>query len=474
LFYTDGMFTDLATEPFPGSVDAWAEYGADVAVDAPALLPRDPVEQITDVATLLAVHTAEQYEAVAAARRDAIRTARSRACADEMVDRSLRLELAAALRITEYAAGDLMARSTALVDRYPQALDALHRARITDQHARFLVDVLEGAAPVVRSRLIDGAVGLAQELPAGAFRRRLRDLVAAATVETLAEKQRRAVDERRVYVEPVGEGMSRLTAHLPTVEAHAIFDRLTRMGAAIVGRRARADSPALRSDVGGSDADGSEPGRDERTLDQVRADILCDLLIDGHCDGHPTATQGIRPTVVVTVPALALLGAQTGSSTVEGVGPIPLERARELCGSAAGWMRVLTHPETGAVLSVGRTRYDPPPELRRLVRWRAERCMAPGCVMPSSRCEIDHTIAWSDGGPTAAENLAPLCPGHHTVKHHGGWRIVQVPGSGGAVEWTSPYGRRYRVEPERRMPFFRPAAETAATGTADADVPAPF
>ena len=75
---------------------------------------------------------------------------------------------------------------------------------------------------------------------------------------------------------------------------------------------------------------------------------------------------------------------------VEGVGPIPVERARELAGGADAWMRVLTHPETGMVLSVGRDQYRPPPALRRLVKWRADRCMGPGCGIPASRCEIDH------------------------------------------------------------------------------------
>ncbi|MET0828173.1 MAG: HNH endonuclease signature motif containing protein, partial [Microbacterium sp.] len=130
---------------------------------------------------------------------------------------------------------------------------------------------------------------------------------------------------------------------------------------------------------------------------------------------------------------------------MEGVGPIPIGRARELCGGDADWMRVLTHPETGMVLSVGRTRYAPPAALRRLVKWRADRCMGPGCGMPASRCEVDHTISWEDGGDTALENLAPLCKGHHQVKHHGGWHLRQIPDSGGAVEWTSPAGRRYQV-----------------------------
>ncbi len=447
------MVTDIDAEPDPGWWDEAALY-------EPALLPRDPVAQVTDVATLVALHTAEQYACVAEARRDAMRAAPVRACTDEMVDRSLRLELAAALRITEYAAGDLMARATALVERYPSALEALRNARITDQHARFLVDVLDAAEPAVRSRLAERAVELAEELPAGTFRRRLRELVALVTAETAVQSHTRALEGRYVRVDAAADGMSRLTAYLPSVEAQAIFDRLTRMGRAITGRRG--DSRAHAST--------DESKADERTLDQVRADVLCDLLIDGRCEAHTSAVRGIRPTVMVTVPVLSLLAGETvdrpggAGATVEGVGPIPIAEARRLSGGAKSWMRVLTHPETGAVLSVGRDRYDPPPELRRLVRWRAERCMAPGCTMPASRCEIDHTLAWQNGGATSADNLAPLCTGHHTVKHHGGWSVVQVPDSGGVVEWTSPYGRRYLVEPERRMPVFRPETPSVDDG----------
>ena len=99
-----------------------------------------------------------------------------------------------------------------------------------------------------------------------------------------------------------------------------------------------------------------------RTLDQIRADVIADLLIEGRTDLHPAEARGIRATVAVTVPVLALLeSAHEGAepAVVEGVGPIPVERARELAGGAEGWMRVLTHPETGMVLSVGRDRFAP-------------------------------------------------------------------------------------------------------------------
>ncbi|RKT31393.1 hypothetical protein DEU34_2460, partial [Microbacterium sp. AG1240] len=52
-----------------------------------------------------------------------------------------------------------------------------------------------------------------------------------------------------------------------------------------------------------------------------------------------------------------------------------------------------------------------------------------------------------------------LCVGHHTIKHHGGWRVTPIPDSGGALEWASPSGRRFVVRPERKVPVFRPAPD---------------
>jgi hypothetical protein len=82
--------------------------------------------------------------------------------------------------------------------------------------------------------------------------------------------------------------------------------------------------------------------------------------------------------------------------------------------------------------------------------------------MPASRCDVDHNIAWADGGHTSLSNNAPFCRGHHIVKHHADWTVRQIPGSGGAIEWTSPTGRRYVVEPERRIPAFRPDPASGA------------
>ena len=414
------------------------------------------LDVVVGLAEMMAVCAAEQLQRIDELRRAYLADAEAAGQRfTDVVMRGLRLEVAAAVRITEHAAGSLIGLAEALVHRYPSALGALGRARITQRHAEILVGGLDELEPELRAGLFDRALALAEAQPVGEFRRSLRTLVESARVVTLAERHETAIAHRRVYVEPVGDGMA-WTHHLgPQIEAHAAYGRAT------------AIAKTIRAQAG-----------ETRTLDQIRADVIADLLIEGTTTAHPPEARGIRATVVVTVPALALLEetddavAATGAdpATVEGVGPIPIGRARELCGGDANWMRVLTHPETGMVLSVGRTQYSPPASLRRLVKWRADRCMGPGCGMPASRCEVDHTIAWEHAGHTALQNLAPLCRGHHKVKHHGGWQLRQIPDSGGTVEWTSPAGRRYRVAPERRVPVF---TVTASPDTPTNDQP-PF
>lgn len=408
----------------------------------------DALDRVVEVADMMAVFAAQRLLQVNAMRREALEDAavHGRALTD-VIERGVRLELAAGLRITEHAAGEMIAQAAALVERYPAVLDSLGGARMTERHAEILVDLMEEVEPELRGDLVPQAIRLAEHHPVGSFRRKLRRLIDTVRSVTLAERHEEALARRRVVVEPAEDAMAWLHAYLPAVEAQAIFGRTTAMAKAMITNE-----------------------EETRTLDQVRADVLCDLLIDGDTASLDRGARGIRASVVVTVPVLALLAADDrerddaglAPASVEGVGPIPLDRARELCGGDGGWMRILTHPETGAVLSVGRELYRPPAALAKLVKWRADRCMAPGCGMPASRCEIDHTLAWSDGGTTGLDNLAPICRGHHRVKHHGGWRVRQVPDSGGAVAWTSPAGREYTVKPERRYPMFHPSAAADA------------
>ena len=109
---------------------------------------------------------------------------------------------------------------------------------------------------------------------------------------------------------------------------------------------------------------------------------------------------------------------------------------------------------TGEVLTVDR--YRPSEQMRRMLRARDRHCRFPGCRVPASRCDIDHTLDAQYGGATATDNLAHLCRGHHTLKHHTGWRVEQR--TGGVLEWTSPTGRTRQTGPPGRVRFVPAAA----------------
>ena len=68
--------------------------------------------------------------------------------------------------------------------------------------------------------------------------------------------------------------------------------------------------------------------------------------------------------------------------------------------------------------------------------------MFPWCTRPAEACDLDHVIPYSEGGPTASDNIGPLCRRHHRLKtHHGGWGYtVLEPGS---YLWSSPHGYQF-------------------------------
>ncbi|MDQ1215544.1 hypothetical protein QE411_000399 [Microbacterium arborescens] len=286
----------------------------------------------------------------------------------------------------------------------------------------------------------------------------LRMLAERMHPRTFTERHEEAAAGRCVRVQPGPDGMSDLIATLPTVIADGIVDRLTRQAREIINARTRADGvPAEVGDEAESaEGDGDEAVgggssfiNDARTIDQVRADVFSDLLLAGTPALDPTASGdgdgtlgAIRAHVQVAVSALTLMGQDEGPADLAGRSPIDAATARELAGNATSWDRLLTHPVTGTVLECDT--YRPTAAMIRLLRARDRHCRFPGCRQPAIRCELDHTIAASEGGTTHVCNLANLCKRHHDVKHHTRWRVQQLPG--GRLIWTSPTGRIYRED----------------------------
>lgn len=242
-------------------------------------------------------------------------------------------------------------------------------------------------------------------------------------------------EERRVVIEHGEQGMSTLWAYLPTVEATIIDDLLTQQARAL---------------------DGDD---DERTMDQKRADLLCDTLItatpqqilEGEAKGKPRVTASVS----IVIPIMSLLdNPELGCdvATVNGMSPVSGRVALDWARNAPHLQRILTDPISGHVVTVD-TRM-PDASLKRFLRARDVHCRFPGCRRPAERCDIDHTIAVEHGGPTSQQNLGHLCRRHHVQKHEKPWQLTQLPN--GDYVWITPGGKVVATKPEPPGPKFDP------------------
>ncbi|OYC97316.1 HNH endonuclease [Microbacterium sp. Yaish 1] len=386
--------------------------------------------------------------------------------AREMALRGIAAELAGVFVATDRTLQRRIDEARDLVENYPVTMAAWEDGRIVRGHVRVIQET--GCLVPVEERAEFERLAIERcegERPNRVLEA-LRMIAERMNPRTFTERHEEAAAGRCVRVQAGADGMSDLIATLPTVIADGIVDRLTRQAREIINARAQADEASVDVDAdaradaradgngGGPDADttiddGSSFVGDARTIDQVRADVFSDLLLAGTPALDPTGTGdgdgtlgAIRAHVQVAVSALTLMGQDEGPADLAGRSPIDAATARELAGNASSWDRLLTHPVTGTVLECDS--YRPTAAMVRLLRARDRHCRFPGCRQPAIRCELDHTIAASDGGATHVCNLANLCKRHHDVKHHTRWRVRQLPG--GRLIWTSPTGRVYRED----------------------------
>lgn len=330
-----------------------------------------------------------------------------------------------------------------------------HLADLNDEQASAVVAAV---ATRVRQRLASGRRPYTSaEVNQAARAARLR-----IAPETEKEARVRAFAGRRVVVHQRPDGMATLIAELSDTDAHRIHRRLTAIAA------------GLQASAGGSDVE------EQRTRDQLRADVLSDLLLGvgdaasnvlpgpgvgvpgapdpsaegaagaGAAAARPYGAAGAEIQVIVTLESL--LGVSCEPGLVPGLGPIPAETARQL--AADGRWRAWITDAAGAVTATGSTGYVPAAAVARLVRAREPRCRFPGCRQPAVRCDLDHVVPWPQGRTTTS-NLGPLCRRHHQLKTHGNWRIdtldtsASPPGVDSAGwRWRTPAGFTVLDEPE--------------------------
>ena len=408
----------------------------------------------------------------------------------ELAYRSVRAELALATRSSEHSIERRLSHAHELTRHYPDTLERLASGAISLAHTEVIVTAgypigEDASALAVARRAAYESAALEHarfETPAR-LRRIARRLATRYAERTLDEQHAEACQQRRVWVTERDDGMSDLSAYLPTVEARAIYDRLTSMSIDLAAHEVAA----------AGEMSGASERPQRRTRDQLRADIFSNLLTSTTRDdlaigdgdqvrsgagNNPNVENGwARGDVQARIQVLVTdrtLFAETyfapksfaeiplAPAELDGAGPISPSEARQLAADAGHWEVITQHSTTGEIVSVNR--YRPSEQMRRLLGARDLHCRFPGCSAPLHRCDLDHTLAAADGGLTSTANLAHLCRGHHTLKHHGGWQVRQA--AHGLLHWKSPTGRSYVDRPPSKVRF-------EATTQPGSDPPAP-
>jgi hypothetical protein len=322
--------------------------------------------------------------------------------------------LAAELRQSPRTMSSRLATAWELAHQLPDALadltaGLLDHTRLTALH-QLTCSLSPGHRAVVESTMLGGS----RLASPSQWRRKIHRLVARLDPDAAARRRKRAHADRHIALQALDDGMAALTTVLAAEDARAIFDRVDQI--------ARSDARIA--------ADG-----DNRPIDARRADVFAALLLGNR-------REHVAVEIQIIAPVGTLAGLDNDPVELVGYGAIPGEVGRALAADAH-WRRVLTDPTTGTVLDLGHRRV-PTPALARLVRHQQSRCLFPGCGMPATHTDIDHTVPYIQGGRTALDNLGLLCRHHHVAKHKGGWKLDQP--QPGVFTWTSPTSRTYRVD----------------------------
>ncbi len=203
---------------------------------------------------------------------------------------------------------------------------------------------------------------------------------------TRAEAER---EKRNVTVVHGDDGMSSLTAYIPSHMATAIERRLYKAARSLE--------------------------KDNRTLEQKQADLLVYWATNSEaCEPQVDAA------IAVVVDADVIAGAASGFATSpDRAWFVPVEWIRELTESQNPfWYRMVVEPVTQDVLSIEYKGRFAPKVLRQALEFKYGTCVIPRCLIPAWKCEIDHVIPWPRGS-TIGHNLTPKSKKHHAQKGHG-------------------------------------------------------
>ncbi|MGH8941888.1 MAG: DUF222 domain-containing protein, partial [Acidimicrobiia bacterium] len=330
-------------------------------------------------------------------------------------------EVQAALTLTRRAGEMHTDLAFQLRDRLPGVWRALHDGLIDLAKARVLSDQTCHLPEELAGRVCDAALERAPDQTTGQLRARIQRLIISIDPASARDRYEEKLKDRRVLSEMTDAGTANLHGlDLPPSGAHAAMRRINRMARSLKAKG------------------------DKRPIDQIRADILLDLLTGRNQDQSRGADRGV---VDVRVDMTTLAGIDDHPGEIPGFGPVIADVARRIVDEQpdSEW-RIVTTDDNGHPVGVVTTRRRPTTSQKRIVETRNPTCVYPGCRIDSAKCDLNHEVPWADARHTTCTELGPLCRHHHNNHHRRGWNLKQT--KPGRYRWTSPLGHTYTTGPD--------------------------
>jgi hypothetical protein len=362
-------------------------------------------------------HQARLYEAMASVEDH---------CADifdgdaEIAYLSSSAEIRCALNMTRRAADRELDLAHTLRQRLPKVWNALVTGALDVRRARTITNGTDHLSIDTARAVVDQILEPAAEWTTGQIAARLRKLCIEVDPDEAKDRYQFAVDKRHIEMRPTEAGTANIGGYdLPPDQAARVMSRINRI------------AESLR--VAG----------EERTMDQLRADVFLDLL-----DGGKLAKTGKKGIVDIHVDLETLTRLSEHPGDLAGYGPVVADIARQVAENRQRqqWRYRVTN-ETGEIIDHGITRRRPTAAQRRYVEVHHTSCVGIGCRAPATASDMDHTQPWAENGPTKTTNLGPNCAHDHYVRHQAGWTYRRA--ANGDHIWTTRLGHTYR---KRRDP----------------------
>lgn len=425
-------------DPIAAGNDEFAELDAREALFTAALAQADRVANQADAMRLqvmLAGFDAMVLEEQAQGR--AVRL-------DDAIVRAFLLHQATVLRIPRQTVERHLSDGWTLRNQLPATWAVFLAGDCSETSASIAAEQSNGLEGEQLAAYDLAAAQLVQEEKPGVLVRKLATLRDRLDPDAVTDRNRRASSRRHVVVRPGMDGQAALTINTDATDVAAAYDAVRQAAIKAHGREGEC-----------------------RTLGQLMADIVIDLILHGSAVDAPELTgpaypmerlgdlrvphrKAVDATVLVIVPAETATGASDQPAELAGMGAIDAEVARRIVEHTRSWTRVLVDPIDDTVLGIDAKERFIPSGLKRLIHVRTPSCVGDDCGLPAHRADLDHITRVEHDGRTRHTNLQPLCRPSHQMKDEGGhWRVTSA--EDGSTIWRSRWGAVRVVRPALRI-----------------------